>query len=29
LFGRQIVTAQSTTPERWLKRFQFDTIVTF
>jgi hypothetical protein len=29
LIGRQIVTAQSTTPERWLKRFQFDTIVTF
>ncbi len=29
LIGRQIVTAQSPTLERWLKRFQFDTIVTF
>lgn len=29
LFGRQLVTAQSLTPERWLKRFQFDTIFTF
>jgi len=29
LFGRQLVTAQSTTPERWLKRWQFDTIFSF
>ena len=29
LIGRQIVTAQSLTPERWLKRFQFDTIFAF
>jgi hypothetical protein len=26
LIGRQLVTAQSLTEERWLKRFQFDTI---
>lgn len=29
LIGRQLVTAQSTTPERWLKRWQFDTIFSF
>lgn len=29
LIGRQIVTDQSLTPERWLKRFQFDTIFSF
>jgi hypothetical protein len=29
LFGRQIVTAQSPTLERWLKRWQFDTIFSF
>lgn len=29
LIGRQIVTAQSATPERWLKRWQFDTIFSF
>jgi TolA-binding protein len=29
LFGRAIVTSQSLTPERWLKRLQFDTIFTF
>ncbi len=29
LFGRQIVTAQSSTLERFLKRNQFDTIFTF
>jgi hypothetical protein len=29
LIGRQLVTAQSPTPERWLKRYQFDTIFTF
>ena len=29
LIGRQIVTAQSLTPERWLKRFKFDTILGF
>lgn len=29
LIGRQLVTSQSATPERWLKRFQFDTIFTF
>lgn len=29
LIGRQIVTAQSPNLERWLKRFQFDTIFTF
>jgi len=29
LIGRQIVTAQSPTLERWLKRWQFDTIFSF
>jgi uncharacterized coiled-coil protein SlyX len=29
LIGRQLVTAQSLTEERWLKRFQFDTIFGF
>ena len=29
LIGRQIVTAQSPTEERWLKRWQFDTIFSF
>ncbi|MBZ5528171.1 MAG: putative porin [Acidobacteriia bacterium] len=29
LFGRQLVTAQSPTPERYLKRFQFDVIYAF
>ncbi len=29
LFGRQLVTAQSLTPERFLKRWQFDTIFGF
>jgi len=29
LFGRQLVTAQSATPERWLKRFQFDVVYSF
>ena len=29
LFGRQLVTAQSPTLERWLKRWQFDTIYSF
>ncbi len=29
LIGRQIVNAQSPTVERWLKRWQFDTIYTF
>ena len=29
LFGRQIVTAQSPTLERFLKRNQFDTIFSF
>jgi Putative porin len=29
LVGRQIVTAQSPTEERWLKRWQFDTIFSF
>ncbi|HEV2698547.1 MAG TPA: hypothetical protein VGU90_11190, partial [Terriglobales bacterium] len=29
LIGRQIVTAQSLNEERWLKRFQFDTIFAF
>src|SRR5438067_8921486 len=29
LIGRQIVTAQSLTDERWLKRLQFDTIFGF
>ncbi len=29
LIGRQLVTAQSVTPERWLKRWQFDMIYKF
>ncbi len=29
LIGRQLVTAQSPTLERWLKRWQFDTIFSF
>jgi hypothetical protein len=29
LIGRQIVTAQSPTEERWLKRWQFDSIFSF
>jgi Putative porin len=29
LIGRQLVTAQSLTLERWLKRWQFDTIFNF
>lgn len=29
LIGRQIVTSQSATPERWLKRFQFDSVFNF
>lgn len=29
LIGRQLITAQSSTPERWLKRFQFDSIFSF
>lgn len=29
LIGRQIVTAQSPVEERWLKRWQFDTIFSF
>ena len=29
LFGRQLVTAQSLTSERWLQRYQFDTIFSF
>jgi hypothetical protein len=29
LIGRQIVNAQSPTLERWLKRWQFDTIYSF
>jgi hypothetical protein len=29
LIGRQLVTAQSATEERWLKRLQFDTIFGF
>jgi hypothetical protein len=29
LIGRQLVTAQSATLERWLKRWQFDTIFNF
>ena len=29
LIGRQLVTAQSPTLERWLKRWQFDTIYSF
>jgi archaellum component FlaC len=29
LIGRQLVSAQSLTEERWLKRFQFDTIFGF
>ncbi len=29
LIGRQLVTAQSATLERWLKRWQFDTIFSF
>jgi TolA-binding protein len=29
LIGREIVTAQSPTEERWLKRWQFDSIFTF
>jgi hypothetical protein len=29
LIGRQLVTAQSSTEERWLKRWQFDSIFTF
>jgi hypothetical protein len=29
LIGRQLVTAQSLTPERWLKRLQFDAVYKF
>lgn len=29
LIGRQLLTATSPTPERWLKRFQFDVIYKF
>jgi hypothetical protein len=29
LFGKQLVTAQSLTPERFLKRWDFDTIFNF
>ena len=29
LIGRQLITAQSPTEERWLKRWQFDTIFSF
>jgi len=29
LFGRQLVTSQTPTPERWLKRFQFDVVYSF
>ena len=29
LIGRQLVTAQSLTPERWLKRLQFDIVYKF
>jgi Putative porin len=29
LIGRQLLTAQSPTEERWLKRFQFDTVFSF
>ena len=29
LIGRQIVNAQAATEERWLKRWQFDTIYSF
>jgi hypothetical protein len=29
LIGRQLVTASSPTPERWLKRLQFDMIYKF